>query len=58
MLWVQYNGGIDVEADYPYKPNSPTPGICDLLKEGDKEVSIDAVRTGALCHMNVSILAA
>lgn len=46
MLWVQYNGGIDVESDYPYHPKSPTPGMCDLLKEGDKEVSIDEVITG------------
>ena len=46
--WVERNGGIDVESDYPYtNVNSKTAGMCNAVKAGDKEVSIDGFVAGA-----------
>ena len=40
------DGGIDVESDYPYR-YAKHKGMCNAMKAGDKEVSIDGFATGA-----------
>ena len=45
--WVERNGGIDSESDYPYTYQKHK-GMCNAMKAGDKEVSIDGFATGAL----------
>jgi len=45
--WVERNGGIDVERDYPYAARYTTnAGMCNVLHAGRKEVTIDGFRSG------------
>lgn len=44
--WVERNGGIDVERDYPYAARYTTnAGMCNVLHAGRKEVTIDGFRS-------------
>ena len=47
---MERNGGIDSESDYPYTYKKQK-GMCNAMKAGDKEVSIDGFATGARVYV-------
>ena len=55
--WVERNGGMDVESDYPYaNMNSANAGMCNAMKAGDNEVSIDGFAGGMSRVQNCMLL--